>query len=153
MHYENSHTTCYRSQRSGEWKDCRRNREGIHDTCWRGNADTQEDAEWLARKVASLRVFDDEAGVMNRDIRQTEGSVLAISQFTLFASYKKNNRPSWFRASKQAYSEPLYNYFCDQLELQLGAGKVARGIFGADMKVALINDGPVTIIMDTKNKE
>ena len=112
------------------------------------NADTQE-----ARKVASLRVFDDEAGVMNRDIRQTEGSVLAISQFTLFASYKKNNRPSWFRASKQAYSEPLYNYFCDQLELQLGAGKVARGIFGADMKVALINDGPVTIIMDTKNKE
>lgn len=117
------------------------------------NADTQEDAEWLVRKVASLRVFDDEAGVMNRDIRQTEGSVLAISQFTLFASYKKNNRPSWFRASKQAYSEPLYNYFCDQLELQLGAGKVARGIFGADMKVALINDGPVTIIMDTKNKE
>ena len=90
---------------------------------------------------------------MNRDIRQTEGSVLAISQFTLFASYKKNNRPSWFRASKQAYSEPLYNYFCDQLELQLGAGKVARGIFGADMKVALVNDGPVTIIMDTKNKE
>ena len=76
------------------------------------NADTQEDAEWLARKVASLRVFDDEAGVMNHDIRQTEGSVLAISQFTLFASYKKNNRPSWFRASKQAYSEPLYNYFC-----------------------------------------
>ena len=117
------------------------------------NADTQEDAEWLARKVASLRVFDDEAGVMNRDIRQTEGSVLAISQFTLFASNKKNNRPSWFRASKQAYSEPHNNYFCDQQELQLGAGKVARGIFGADMKVGLLNDGPVTIIMDTKNKE
>lgn len=117
------------------------------------DADTQEDADWLARKVAALRVFDDEAGVMNLDIRQVGGEVLAISQFTLYASYKKSNRPSWFRAAKQPVAEPLYRHFCDQLEEHLGAGKVARGIFGADMKVALVNDGPVTILMDSKNKE
>lgn len=117
------------------------------------DADSKEDADWLAKKTASLRIFDDEADVMNQDIRQIDGSALVISQFTLFASYKKGNRPSWFRAAKHDHSEPLYRYFCDQLELLLGADKVARGMFGADMKVTLVNDGPVTICMDSKNKE
>ena len=117
------------------------------------DADTQEDADWLAKKVVSLRVFSDAEGVMNLNIDQVGGSVLAISQFTLFASYKKNNRPSWFRAAKGDVSEPLYRYFCDRLEQLLGAGRVARGVFGADMQVSLVNDGPVTILMDTKNKE
>lgn len=117
------------------------------------DADSEEDADWLVKKVASLRVFDDEAGVMNKDIRQVGGGALVVSQFTLYASYKKGNRPSWFRAAKHDHSEPLYRYFCEQLERLLGAGKVARGVFGADMKVALVNDGPVTICMDSKNKE
>ena len=117
------------------------------------DADNEEDADWLAKKVASLRVFDDEAGVMNKDIRQVDGGALVVSQFTLYASYKKGNRPSWFRAAKHDHSEPLYRYFCEQLERLLGTGKVARGVFGADMRVALINDGPVTICMDSKNRE
>lgn len=117
------------------------------------DADTQEDADWLAKKVVALRVFSDTEGVMNLNIEQVGGSVLAISQFTLYASYKKNNRPSWFRAAKGDVSEPLYRYFCDRLEQLLGTGRVARGVFGADMQVSLVNDGPVTILMDTKNKE
>lgn len=117
------------------------------------DADTQEDADWLAKKVVALRVFSDAEGVMNLNIDQVGGSVLAISQFTLYASYKKNNRPSWFRAAKGDVSEPLYRYFCDRLEQLLGTGRVARGVFGADMQVSLVNDGPVTILMDTKNKE
>lgn len=117
------------------------------------DADNEEDADWLAKKAASLRVFDDEAGVMNKDIRQVDGGALVVSQFTLYASYKKGNRPSWFRAAKHDHSEPLYRYFCEQLERLLGTGKVARGVFGADMRVALINDGPVTICMDSKNRE
>ena len=117
------------------------------------DADTQEDADWLAKKVVALRVFSDTEGVMNFNINQVGGSVLAISQFTLYASYKKNNRPSWFRAAKGDISEPLYRYFCDRLEQLLGAGRVSRGVFGADIQVSLVNDGPVTILMDTKNKE
>lgn len=114
--------------------------------------DTQEDADWLIRKVLALRIFDDDAGVMNRSLTDVSGSLLVVSQFTLFASYKKGNRPSWFRAATHDISVPLYNYFCEQAEKILNK-PVQRGIFGADMKVKLINDGPVTICMDTKNKE
>ena len=114
--------------------------------------DTSEDVEWLVRKVIGLRVFDDENGVMNRSIMDVEGEILVISQFTLFASYKKGNRPSWLRAAKHETSIPLYNEFCDKLRDSLGK-QVGTGEFGADMKVELLNDGPVTICMDTKNKE
>lgn len=115
-------------------------------------SDTQEDANWLIHKVINLRIFDDEQGVMNRSIQDIQGEMLVVSQFTLFASYKKGNRPSWLRAAKHETAIPLYQYFCDELSLQLGQ-KVQTGTFGADMKVALINDGPVTICMDSKAKE
>ena len=114
--------------------------------------DTEEDVEWLVRKVIGLRVFDDENGVMNRSIMDVDGNILVISQFTLFASYKKGNRPSWLRAAKHEISVPLYESFCTKLSAALGK-KVGTGEFGADMKVELLNDGPVTICMDTKNKE
>ena len=114
--------------------------------------DTSEDMEWLVRKVIGLRVFDDENGVMNRSIMDVNGEILVISQFTLFASYKKGNRPSWLRAAKHEVSIPLYNEFCSKLSEALGK-EVGTGEFGADMKVELLNDGPVTICMDTKNKE
>ena len=114
--------------------------------------DTSEDIDWLIRKVIGLRVFDDVNGVMNRSIMDVEGEVLVISQFTLFASYKKGNRPSWLRAAKHEISIPLYNEFCSKLSEALGK-QVGTGEFGADMKVELLNDGPVTICMDTKNKE
>ena len=114
--------------------------------------DTMEDVEWLVKKIANLRVFDDEAGVMNRSIQDVGGEILVVSQFTLYASYKKGNRPSWFRAGSHEHSIPLYEAFCKQLSDQL-AKPVGTGEFGADMKVELLNDGPVTICMDTKNKE
>lgn len=114
--------------------------------------DTEEDVEWLVRKVIGLRVFDDENGVMNRSIMDVDGNILVISQFTLFASYKKGNRPSWLRAARHEISVPLYESFCTKLSTALGK-KVGTGEFGADMKVELLNDGPVTICMDTKNKE
>ena len=114
--------------------------------------DTSEDIDWLVRKVIGLRVFEDENGVMNRSIMDVEGEILVISQFTLFASYKKGNRPSWLRAAKHEISIPLYNEFCSKLSEALGK-QVSTGEFGADMKVELLNDGPVTICMDTKNKE
>ena len=114
--------------------------------------DTEEDVEWLVRKVIGLRVFDDENGVMNRSIMDVDGNILVISQFTLFASYKKGNRPSWLRAARHEISVPLYASFCTKLSAALGK-KVGTGEFGADMKVELLNDGPVTICMDTKNKE
>ena len=114
--------------------------------------DSTEDIEWLVRKVIGLRVFDDENGVMNRSIMYIDGEILVISQFTLFASYKKGNRPSWLRAAKHDISIPLYNEFCTKLSAALGK-EVGTGEFGADMKVELLNDGPVTICMDTKNKE
>ena len=114
--------------------------------------DSIEDVEWLVKKVVGLRVFDDENHVMNCSIMDVGGEVLVISQFTLFASYKKGNRPSWFKAGSHEHSIPLYNAFCHSLSEALGK-PIGTGEFGADMKVALINDGPVTICMDTKNKE
>ena len=115
-------------------------------------SDVEEDIDWLVKKVIKLRVFDDENGVMNKSIMEKGGEFLVISQFTLFASYKKGNRPSWFRAAKHEISIPLYNQFCEKLALESQLN-VETGEFGADMKVELLNDGPVTICMDTKNKE
>ncbi|WP_308238338.1 D-aminoacyl-tRNA deacylase [uncultured Prevotella sp.] len=114
--------------------------------------DTSEDVDWLVKKVSALRVFDDENGVMNRSIIDVQGEALVVSQFTLYASYKKGNRPSWFRAASHNISVPLYEEFCNKLSAALGK-EVGTGEFGADMKVELLNDGPVTICMDTKNKE
>ena len=114
--------------------------------------DTSEDVDWLVKKVVGLRVFDDENHVMNRSIMDVSGEALVVSQFTLFASYKKGNRPSWFRAGSHEHSIPLYEAFCKQLSNALGK-PIGTGEFGADMKVELLNDGPVTICMDTKNKE
>ena len=116
------------------------------------NEDTMEDVEWLVKKIANLRVFGDENDVMNRSILDVQGEALVVSQFTLYASYKKGNRPSWFRAGSHEHSIPLYEAFCEQLSGQLGK-PVGTGECGADMKVELLNDGPVTICMDTKNKE
>lgn len=116
------------------------------------SADTQEDADWLCKKVIGLRVFDDEQGVMNKSILEVGGEILVVSQFTLHASTKKGNRPSYIRAAKHDIAIPLYEYFCQQLSLALGK-EVGTGEFGANMQVALLNDGPVTICMDTKNKE
>ena len=116
------------------------------------NADDSTDIEWLSKKVVNLRVFDDENGVMNRSILDIGGEILVVSQFTLWASYKKGNRPSYLRAGSHEITIPLYEQFCRQLSSDLGK-QVATGEFGADMKVALVNDGPVTICMDTKNKE
>jgi D-tyrosyl-tRNA(Tyr) deacylase len=116
------------------------------------NADTQEDIDWLAKKIANLRVFDDEAGVMNLSVRDVDGEILVVSQFTLWASYKKGNRPSYLRAGSHEITVPLYEAFCKAMTEQLGK-PVQTGEFGADMKVELLNDGPVTICMDTKNKE
>ena len=114
--------------------------------------DSQEDVDWLVRKIAALRVFNDENGVMNRSLLDVDGNCLVVSQFTLYASYKKGNRPSWFKAGSHEHSIPLYKSFCEQLSEAIGK-TVKTGEFGADMKVRLINDGPVTICMDTKNKE
>lgn len=115
-------------------------------------ADTQEDADWLCKKVIGLRVFDDENGVMNKSIMETGGNILVISQFTLHASYKKGNRPSYLRAAGHETAIPLYEYFCQALGNALGH-EVGTGEFGADMQVELLNNGPVTICMDSKNKE
>lgn len=117
-----------------------------------GKEDTEEDAKWLVNKVIGLRIFDNEQGVMNRNIMDINGEILVVSQFTLMASYKKGNRPSWIHAARHEVSIPLYNYFCKALSEALGK-PVGTGEFGADMKVRLLNDGPVTICMDTKNKE
>jgi D-tyrosyl-tRNA(Tyr) deacylase len=114
--------------------------------------DTQEDADWLCGKIAQLRVFADEAGLMNKSLKEVDGEVLVISQFTLHASYKKGNRPSFIKAARPEQAIPLYEYFVSTLSVLIEK-PVATGSFGADMKVALVNDGPVTIIMDTKNKE
>ena len=116
------------------------------------NADNEEDIEWLTKKICNLRVFDDENGVMNKSILDKGGDILVVSQFTLWASYKKGNRPSYLRAGSHEVTIPLYERFCTVLSEQLGH-QVATGEFGANMKVELLNDGPVTICMDTKNKE
>lgn len=114
--------------------------------------DTQEDIEWLCKKIANLRIFDDENGVMNRSVVESEGEVMVVSQFTLHASTKKGNRPSYIHASKPDIAIPMYEAFCAEMGLQLGKD-VATGTFGADMKIELINDGPVTILIDSQNKE
>ena len=115
-------------------------------------ADTQEDIDWLCGKISRLRIFDDENGVMNLDIQQTEGRVIVISQFTLFASTKKGNRPSYIRSAGEAFARPMYERFLATLSGVLGS-EVEHGEFGADMKVSLVNDGPVTICIDSKNRE
>lgn len=116
------------------------------------DADTHSDAEWLSAKICNLRIFNDDNGVMNRSIIETGGELLLVSQFTLHASTKKGNRPSYIRASKPAHAIPLYEESIRLLELGIGKS-VLTGEFGADMQVSLVNDGPVTIIIDTKNKE
>ena len=116
------------------------------------DSDGMEDIDWLCRKIVNLRIFDDENGVMNRSILETKGDILVVSQFTLHASTKKGNRPSYIRAARPEISVPLYEQFCSALGLALGK-PVETGEFGADMKVELLNDGPVTICIDTKNKE
>ncbi|MFK2819532.1 D-aminoacyl-tRNA deacylase [Flavobacteriaceae sp. LMIT009] len=116
------------------------------------NEDTQEDIIWLSRKIANLRIFGDENGVMNKSILDTDGDAIVVSQFTLHASTKKGNRPSYIKAAKPDVAIPIYESFVKQFEQDLGK-KVQTGEFGADMKVELLNDGPVTIIIDTKQKE
>ena len=115
-------------------------------------ADGKEDIDWLCKKIVNLRVFDDENGVMNRSILEAGGEILVVSQFTLHASTKKGNRPSYIRAARPETAIPLYEQFCWELSAALGK-EIGTGEFGADMKVELMNDGPVTICMDTKNKE
>ena len=117
-----------------------------------GHEDGSEDIDWLVKKIAGLRIFDDEKGVMNRSVMDVEGECLVVSQFTLMASTKKGNRPSYIGAAGHELAIPLYERFCDELSRATGQ-TVGTGTFGADMKVALVNDGPVTIIIDTKNKQ
>lgn len=116
------------------------------------DADTDEDIEWLSSKIVNLRIFNDEAGVMNISIKEIDGDIIAVSQFTLHASTKKGNRPSYIKASKPEIAIPLYEKFIRHLSVDLGK-QIKTGIFGADMQVELINDGPVTIVIDTKNRE
>lgn len=116
------------------------------------SVDGKEDVQWLAQKIANLRVFGDDAGLMNKSIHDVGGNILLISQFTLHAQTKKGNRPSFIRAAKPPQAIPLYEAMVAELSIHLGK-KIATGIFGADMKIALVNDGPVTIIMDTKDKD
>lgn len=119
---------------------------GVHEE------DTSEDVDWLVKKVSGLRVFNDSEGVMNLPLTAVGGEIMVISQFTLLASYKKGNRPSWIHAARHEVSIPLYNEFCEKLGRETGV-RIATGEFGADMKVELVNDGPVTICMDTRHKE
>ena len=116
------------------------------------NEDNDEDIEWLTKKIANIRLFDDENGVMNHSVIEAGGDILAVSQFTLMASTKKGNRPSYIKAAKPEISIPLYEEFCSEMELAVNK-PIQRGVFGADMKVRLLNDGPVTIFIDSKNRE
>ena len=116
------------------------------------NEDVQEDIDWLTKKIANLRIFNDADGVMNNSLLDTDGDVIVVSQFTLHAATKKGNRPSYMDAARPELAIPLYESFIKTMEQQIGK-KVGTGIFGADMKVELLNDGPVTILIDTKNKE
>lgn len=115
-------------------------------------SDSDEDIEWLVKKCVNLRIFDDEQGIMNKSILDSKGDVLAVSQFTLMASTKKGNRPSYIKAAKPEISVPLYEKFCSKMESALNK-PIMTGVFGADMQVELINDGPVTIFIDSKNRE
>ncbi len=114
--------------------------------------DNEDDVNWISNKIINMRIFNDEAGVMNKSVKEEQGSILLISQFTLHASTKKGNRPSYIKASKGPVAIPIYESLKTKLEEDLGK-KIEQGIFGADMKVELLNDGPVTIVMDSKNKE
>lgn len=114
--------------------------------------DNHEDIEWLTKKISNIRLFDDENGVMNLSLMDIDGELLAVSQFTLMASTKKGNRPSYIKAAKPDISIPLYESFCNEMEIALNK-PIKRGVFGADMKVDLLNDGPVTIFIDSKNRE
>lgn len=133
---------------------------GIHSSIGHGllvlvgveDCDTYEDCAWLAGKIAALRIFDDAQGVMNLDVRQIDGNILVVSQFTLQASTKKGNRPSYIRAAAESIAVPLYNNFIEALQEATGK-TVATGVFGADMQVALVNEGPVTIWIDSRNRE
>jgi D-tyrosyl-tRNA(Tyr) deacylase len=116
------------------------------------NADTKADIEWLSRKIANLRIFNDKMGVMNESLLENNGNAIVVSQFTLHASTKKGNRPSYIKAAKPDTAIPLYESFVEQLQIDLGKS-VGTGVFGADMKVDLLNDGPVTIVINTKHKE
>jgi D-tyrosyl-tRNA(Tyr) deacylase len=116
------------------------------------DADNEDDIEWLSKKIVNLRIFDDNSGVMNKSLLDIDGELLIISQFTLHAMTKKGNRPSYIKAAKGEVSKPMYEKFCKRISYELGKD-VGTGEFGADMKVELINDGPVTILIDTKNKE
>ncbi|HEX3167057.1 MAG TPA: D-aminoacyl-tRNA deacylase [Chitinophagaceae bacterium] len=116
------------------------------------DADTAEDVEWLSGKIVNLRIFNDDNGVMNVSVKDIDGDILVVSQFTLHASIKKGNRPSYIKASKPEFAIPMYEKFLQQLTSDLGK-KIYSGVFAADMKVELLNDGPVTIVMDTKSKE
>ena len=116
------------------------------------DADSQEDSAWLTSKIANLRIFGDENGVMNLSVKEIIGDIIVVSQFTLHASTKKGNRPSYIKAAKPEKAIPLYEDFIQKMELEIGK-KIHTGVFGADMKVLLLNDGPVTISIDTKNKE
>lgn len=116
------------------------------------DADTSEDIEWLSGKIVRMRIFEDEQGVMNRSVAEVGGDIIVVSQFTLHASTKKGNRPSYIKASKPDFAIPMYNQLVAQVERDLGK-PIGTGIFGADMQVELLNDGPVTIIIDTKNRE
>lgn len=117
-----------------------------------GNGDDEKDIEWLSRKIVNLRIFNDENGVMNKSLLENGGDAIVVSQFTLQASTKKGNRPSYIKAAKPDISIPLYEEFVKTIQKDLGK-EVGTGVFGADMKVDLLNDGPVTIVIDTKNKE
>lgn len=114
------------------------------------DSDTDKEIVWMAKKIVNMRIFDDDKGVMNRSVLEIGGEILIVSQFTLYASTKKGNRPSYIRAAKPDIAIPLYESFCKEVEMQLGR-EVKTGVFGADMKVYLLNDGPVTIIVDTKD--
>ncbi len=116
------------------------------------DADSQEDSAWLTSKIANLRIFGDNNGVMNLSVKEIKGDIIVVSQFTLHASTKKGNRPSYIKAAKPEKAIPLYEDFIQKMEFELGK-KIQTGVFGADMKVSLLNDGPVTIFLDTKNKE
>ena len=116
------------------------------------HTDTEEDIDWLVKKISQLRIFEDDSGQMNASLQEVQGELILVSQFTLFAATKKGNRPSYIKAAKPEVAEPLYEAFGEAMEKTLGK-KIGRGVFGADMKVSLINDGPVTILIDSQQKE